>query len=132
MKILHIKTVGTFINIPFIGDVRTPASIDVSNMNVESILFSLRQSGLTNYVFYDTDDKKTPIIPISEEEIEKRIIIPYSTMVNKDMEDRLSKIEELLIQIASSKVTSTDNNVQTKIDKNNKYEISSKNNRVFK
>jgi hypothetical protein len=114
MKILCIKTSGTTMTVPGIGEMRTPFSIDVSRINLDTFIIDLRHKGITDYEILEVDDISAPISQIKQEpkKVEKdkvedtlpvqNNIVLQPVFTNPELEQRLKSIENMISRLIDS------------------------------
>jgi hypothetical protein len=115
MKKLKINQLGLFINIPGIASFRTPAIVDVTKINNETLMAELRKQGITNVKIYkdgsdeiivgkkinkNLDTVKTEVVNILN--IDTLNKISDEQKLHKEVMER---IENLLIKFLESKET---------------------------
>ena len=103
MILLIIKEKGTVVDIPGTKKVRTPANIDISNVDINFVSMYLRKQGIENYDIVSVSDTG------------KRDVLPRGAMVDKkkkekdtgkwkdNIESRFNKLESLIINLLGRK-----------------------------
>jgi hypothetical protein len=108
MLILHIKEKGRYIELPEFKPFRTPAKVDISNLNLTKILMYLKSNNITRYEIVSTNDE---IIQIEKQDIklEKNKAVDVSMITEllsqdkEQMTNRLDRIESFLKDLLKKK-----------------------------
>ncbi len=93
---LIIKEKGRFVEIPGVSSFRTPAKVDVTKVKLSILIQSLHSCGINNYELVSTD-KKGEVIYTEED-----FSLPEKKKTDSKMDNRLDKLEGLLLKLVSS------------------------------
>lgn len=117
MRILKINTPG-FINLTGVSPRRTPAEIDITKCNINTILTELRKYGINDFIIENKSDK-TIKIEKTKEEIKENDNLQLNNKEfykNNNIEEKIDNLESLLKNLLENK----DTNI--KINTKNNYE----------
>lgn len=92
------------IEIPGMGPVRSPADIDISNIDINLVIAVLRRSGINNYnIVSVTEDgiEKTISVP---QELKKKVKDKYPTDTSVDK--RFDRLESMMVNLLNRKFES--------------------------
>ena len=107
MIILTIKQPGLYITVPGIPPFRTPASVDITKINMTMLLASLQNAGVEEF-----DIKKDSNIKLQKEQTKSKIIKQEDP--SEDLSDRLESIEELLQKVLEKEPAIIQQVIETK------------------
>jgi len=93
---LIIKEKGMFIDIPGLTSFRTPAEVDVTKVKLSLLIQSLHSAGVVNYEIVSTDKKGQQIYTGED------FKIPEKTQKDNELNNRLDRVESLLLKLVSS------------------------------
>jgi len=113
---LIIKEKGMFINIPGVAEFRTPAEIDISKLNINSVISELKKNGINKYQIISGEIKK-----IENKTVKKNIVIKEKIISNnqnvlldkiESQQKTINRIENILTQFLNS-----DKSISTELNK---------------
>jgi len=97
---LVIKDKGFFIELPRVAPFRTPAVIDISNINLNLIITKLKKAGITNYEIKSGESSEV------KTKRSKPVEKSESPETFKGLKERFDKFEELLQEIVNKELPS--------------------------
>lgn len=86
---LKIKTRGHVVDLPGHPSVRTPATIKISKLELNSVLMMLRKTGIRDYEIISGEETKTIVKEIKQPQ--------------KDYDERFNRLESLISKIMENK-----------------------------
>jgi len=113
---LIIKEKGRYIEIPGISSFRTPAEVDVTKVKLSILIQSLHSCGVTNYEIVSTDKKGKRIY--TEEDFKE----PKKDLKTDEVNNRLDRLEDLLIKLVSKGTSQKSNNSEQITNRLNRIE----------
>jgi len=108
MLILNIKEKGRYIELPEFKPFRTPAKVDISNLNLTKILMYLKANNITKYEIISSDKGETTIESVSVKKakdpgVDVELISELLSKDKEQMTNRLDRIESFLKDILKKK-----------------------------
>jgi len=114
---LIIKEKGMYIDIPGLSPFRTPAEVDVTKVKLSLLIQSLHSCGIVNYEIISTDKKGQRIY--TEEDFQ----IPEKKQKDTELNDRLDRVENLLLKLVSGGPSQKTNNSEQITNRLNRIEM---------
>ena len=108
---LKIKEKGLMVEIPGLPPTRTPADINISNVDLNLVIAHLRKNGISNY----------KIVSVIGDGIEQTIAVPQvvqkkeSKKSSFEVDQRFQKLEDMMIELLKRNVESKSNLSQEQI-----------------
>jgi hypothetical protein len=108
MLILHIKEKGRYIELPEFKPFRTPAKVDISNLNLTKILMYLKSNNITRYEIISTNDEIIQIENVTvkkskDSTVDVSAITELLSQDKEQMTNRLDRIESFLKDLLKKK-----------------------------
>lgn len=113
---LIINEKGMFVEIPGVSKFRTPAEVDVTKVKLNILVQSLHSCGITDYQIVSFDNKETKTYTKSDFDIPKKI------KAELEIDDRLDRVEELLLTLLSKNQTQKVNSSEQITNRLNRIE----------
>lgn len=119
---LKVIQKGIFLEIPGIKPIRTPAEVDITNIDITLVLSYLRKNGINRYQIISEDEKTKIKEIITETDIKKKT--KYDSDIDKKINNLESMMTKLLeLQQAKSKldleqIPKRFNQLETKVNNN--------------
>jgi len=101
MIILKIKDKGTLIDIPGAKKVRSPADINITNIDINFVTMYLRKQGIEKYEIVSVDGEKESLP--SSHKVPKKKDKKNDGKWKDNIESRFNKLESLLINFLGKK-----------------------------
>jgi len=98
---LVIRERGRYIDIPGMTSFRTPAEVDVTKVRLSLLIQSLHRCGVINYELISSDKKGKEVY--TQEDFK----LPEKKKKDNELNDRLDRLENLLHEFISSKISQT-------------------------
>jgi len=118
--ILKVKQKGHLVDIPGVASFRTPAEVDISNAEINLVIFSLKNCGIDDFEITTKEEKKKTI------KKDKTELSKKEKMKEVMMEERFNRLERMIANL-SQKSASEKNIPEEQItNKLNDLEVLSK------
>ena len=98
---LIIKDRGHFVEFPRVAPFRTPAKVDITNIDLNLVMIKLRKMGIENYEIRSGPD----IIRPKRSKPVKQLVERYESANYNELRNRFDKFEELLQVIVDKEPT---------------------------
>ena len=96
---MTIRERGRYVEIPGLPAFRTPATIDVTKVNLSTLIKALHSCGINNYELVSGDEKGS-VTYLGKDPITK---LPEKKIPDTKLDNRLDKMESLLLKLISNK-----------------------------
>lgn len=122
MILLIVKEKGTVVDIPGTKKVRTPANIDISNVDINFVTMYLRKQGIENYDIVSVSDSGHKEVLPSGPMVSKKKKEKDTGKWKDSIESRFNRLENLIVNLLGRKQSKPDSNSEQITNKLEKLE----------
>jgi hypothetical protein len=123
---LIIKEKGHLVEIPGMAPFRTPATIDISRIDIRKVIGHLKVNGIKNYRVVAEDGSGATEVytdkDFSPQKKKKKTVDPYK----KEIDSRFNKLEKMISMLLTKETRNDDQNKEQITEKLNELEQLSK------
>lgn len=115
---LTIREKGRYVEIPGVAAFRTPATMDVTKIKLSILIQALHSCGVSNYELV-SENEKGSVVYLGKDPITK---LPEKKKVDTQMDNRLERMEDLLLKLISDKTSQKGTNSEQITNRLNRIE----------